>query len=115
MRDLPRPQAVKALLDAPIGTVGVLSYTDVVNSGGQFVALEFDGVVPNDTTIRTILYDFSTSFWLYARRGTQDVERIVEQAQSDTLDRPGRVAGFGRAGAARCPGARGAASRTDCQ
>ncbi len=45
IREVPRDQAVQALLDAPEGTVGVLSYRDFAQAGDQLVGLEVNGAL----------------------------------------------------------------------
>jgi phosphate transport system substrate-binding protein len=88
VRELPRAQAVKALLEAPVGTVGVLSQREMSQAGGQLVGLLLDGIAPTPEAIRRASYDFSGSFWLYARRGNPDVEHMIEQAQSEAVIGP---------------------------
>src|SRR6185312_14354782 len=69
VREIPRGQAMRTLLEAPVGTVGVLSQVDVLRSGGQLVGLSLDGVAPTQAAILNGVYDYTTSFWLYAKRG----------------------------------------------
>ncbi len=98
VREIPRDNAVRALIDAPVGTIGVLSQTDIADSDGKLVALMLDGVTPTPETIFNGSYEFTTSFWLYAKR-TQDnptrppgtgheVQRIVQLVQNDQLTGP---------------------------
>ncbi len=104
VREVPRAQAMRALLDAPVGTVGVLSQFDLNQSNGQLVSLTLDGVSPTMEAIRSGSYDFSGSFLLYAKRdggspaspATAAVERIIEAAQTDAITGPdGFVAKYG--------------------
>ncbi len=88
VRELPRAQSVKALLEAPVGTVGVLSQREFSQAGGQLVGLTMDGVAPSAEAIEPETYEFSTSYWLYARRGTPGVARILAEAQSDAVIGP---------------------------
>ena len=98
VREIPRAQAMRMLLEAPPGTVGVLSQTDVLRSGGQLVGLSLDGVAPTQSAILNGVYDYTTSFWLYAKRhraaggGSEAVdaaiEHIIEQAQSEDVVGP---------------------------
>ncbi len=96
VRELPRAQSVKALLEAPVGTVGVLSQREMPQAGGQLVGLVMDGVAPSAAAIQGASYDLFNSYWLYARRGTPGVARILEQAQSDAIIGPdGPLAALG--------------------
>jgi phosphate transport system substrate-binding protein len=102
VREIPRAQAVKMLLVAPVGTVGVVSQRELAQSNGQFVALTLDGMAPTAQSIQNGSYDFSTSFWLYAKRryATDPVDlaiaHIIEQAQSDAIIGPkGPLPGLG--------------------
>jgi hypothetical protein len=106
VREIPRAQAARTLLEAPIGTVGVLSQCDVMQSGGQLVGLDLDGMRPSEDAILSAAYDYSTSFWLYANRdqarqgGSQAVdaaiEQIIAQAQSEAIIGPdGPLPGLG--------------------
>lgn len=88
VRELPRDQAAKVLLDAPVGTVAVLSQLDVARSGGALVqvALDEDSSGPdlsNDTS-----YDFSNSYWLFARGGNATAERMARLARSEAVIGP---------------------------
>lgn len=91
-----RGHAVEELLDAPVGTVGVLAYSDVARSGGALLALTLDGVAPSPKSILDDTYELSGSFWLYARRGQpgappavdEAVTRIVGLAASDPMIGP---------------------------
>jgi phosphate transport system substrate-binding protein len=103
IREIPRAQAVRTLLEAPVGTVGVLSQVDIMRSGGQLVGVVLDGMSPTEDNILSASYDYSTSFWLYAKRGQSAspavavaIERIVAQAQSEAVIGPdGPLSGLG--------------------
>jgi phosphate transport system substrate-binding protein len=98
LREVPRAQATRMLLEAPLGTVGVLSQVDLAQSNGQFVGLPLDGVAPSPDAILSATYGYSTSFWLYAKRGRTTpgrsgaidaaVEHIIDQAQSEAVIGP---------------------------
>jgi phosphate transport system substrate-binding protein len=88
VRELPGAQSVKALLEAPVGTVGVLSQREFSQAGGQLVGLAMDGVPPSADAIAQESYEFSTSYWLYARRGARGVARLLAEALSDAVIGP---------------------------
>jgi phosphate transport system substrate-binding protein len=98
VRDIPRDQAVRALLEAPEGTVGVLSYPELVESNGSLVGLTIDGIAPSRENILRAIYGYSTSYWLYAKRNqtrradaatiNAAVDRLVSRAASDALIGP---------------------------
>ncbi len=96
VRELPRPQALKALLDAPIGTVGVLSQRELIQSGGELVPLKLDGIEPSVDAINHGMYEYSNSYWLYAKRGPIETERIIAEALDDAVIGPqGPLTGLG--------------------
>jgi phosphate transport system substrate-binding protein len=68
VRALPSADIPSALLAAPPGTIAVMSYDQLVASGGNFVALNLDGTVPTPATIASDDYDQSRVFYLYAKR-----------------------------------------------
>lgn len=68
VREIPRDQAVRALLDGPEGTVGVLSLREVEQSEGGLVGVELDGVPAERGEIGHAVLDHAHSVWLYARR-----------------------------------------------
>jgi phosphate transport system substrate-binding protein len=57
-----------ALLASPPGTIAVLSYDQLLSSGGNFVALTLDGVLPTQATIFSQDYGPTRTFYLYAKR-----------------------------------------------
>ena len=99
VREIPHDQAVQALLDAPEGTVGVLTYFDVMQTGGKLSSLAMDGVLPTDETILNGTYDFASLYWLYAKRGQASrarapaldlaTERIIAIALTEPVLGPG--------------------------
>lgn len=106
VREIPRDQAVRALLDAPEGTIGVLTYQEVADAGDRLTALRLDGMVPGREAIAHGSYDVIASYWLYARRYRDEgaatgkiaaaVEQILTRAQSDAVMGPnGELARLG--------------------
>ena len=93
VREIPSAQAVRALLDAPVGTIGVLSLRDLAQADGQLVPLALDGVMPSAKTVLEGTYDYASPYWLYAKRGQAAggraaaidaaVDRIVAAALSE--------------------------------
>jgi phosphate transport system substrate-binding protein len=57
-----------ALLASPPGTVGLLSYDQLLASGGNFVALALDGVLPTQASIFAQDYVATRTVYLYAKR-----------------------------------------------
>jgi hypothetical protein len=47
-----------------------------------------DGVAPSAQAIEQESYEYSTSYWLYARRGAPGVARILAEAQSNAVIGP---------------------------
>ena len=106
VREIVPDQAMRALMEAPVGTVGVVTQVDVARSGGLLVGLALDDVAPSQDAILRGIYDYSTSFWLYAKRGQAkqggseavdaDIEHIIEQSQSEAVIGPdGPLQGLG--------------------
>jgi phosphate transport system substrate-binding protein len=101
VREIPHDQAVRALLEAPEGTVGVLSYLDVLQSGGKLVGLAMDGVSPNDETILNGTYDYTSLYWLYSKRGQalrgrapaidMATDRVIASALTEPVIGPGGI------------------------
>ena len=69
VREIPDNQTVRALLEAPEGTVGVISHSDLVNAGGKLRGLAVDGIQPDRESIVERAYGFSNEYYLYAKRG----------------------------------------------
>ena len=104
VREIPREQAERALLDAPDGTVGIIPYRALVQSGGRLVPLTLDGETPTPDSIAQVMYDLSISYWMYVRRGRLGDDptmqaaaaRALAWARSDAVTGPGGlVASFG--------------------
>lgn len=101
IREIPPAQAVQALLDAPVGTIGVMSLHDIAQANGQLVPLALDGVMPSAKTVLDGTYDYSSPNWLYAKRGQAAhgrapaidaaVDRIVAAALTEQALGPGGV------------------------
>ena len=87
VREIRRDQAVQELLEAPEGTVGVLSYPELARSGGALVAIELDGVAPTSETIEQGSYNLSDSDWMYVRRGQQGSDPAVDEALTRQIAR----------------------------
>ena len=87
VREIARDQAVRELLEAPVGTVGVLSAAEVALSGGALVALSLDGVAPTAGTIVHDLYGVSGSYWMYVRRGQPGAAAAVDAALTQIVAR----------------------------
>lgn len=65
---LPAANVPAALLAAPAGTIGVLTYDQLSASGGNLVALSLDGVVPTAASIASFDYEQTRTVFLYAKR-----------------------------------------------
>jgi phosphate transport system substrate-binding protein len=61
-------QVAAAILAAPPGTLGVVSFDQMVASGGNLVPVALDGVTPSSTSIGSLDYDPARTFYLYAKR-----------------------------------------------
>ncbi|MGG5886851.1 PstS family phosphate ABC transporter substrate-binding protein [Falsiroseomonas sp. HC035] len=57
-----------ALLASPPGTVGLISYDQLLASGGNLVALALDGVLPTQASIFAQDYVATRTVYLYAKR-----------------------------------------------
>jgi phosphate transport system substrate-binding protein len=57
-----------ALLASPPGTIGLLSYDQLLASGGNLVALALDGVLPTQAAIFAQDYVATRTVYLYAKR-----------------------------------------------
>lgn len=98
VREVARDQAVRELLDAPEGTVGVLSSADVARTGGALVSLSLDGVAPTDEAIIQDTYGVSGSYWMYVRRGQRGAAASVDEALTRLIDRADSEAMIGPEG-----------------
>lgn len=79
VREIARDHAVRTLLEAPAGTIGVLDYHDVVESEGKLVALTLNGVAPTPLAIQEGTYPFASSHWMYALRGPDPATGSLDQ------------------------------------
>lgn len=68
VREIGRDHAVRALLEAPLGTIGVIALSDLMEADGKLVAVALNGVLPTRTAIQEGSYGFSSSQWLFVRR-----------------------------------------------
>lgn len=99
VREVTRDNAERALLDAPPGTIGVSSLSEVRASEGKLVALTIDGVAPTAASIQSAAYALTASEWLFARdrstvsdpAATREIARIVALAQSEEIIGPNGV------------------------
>ena len=99
VREVPREQAARELMEAPEGTVGVLAYADLVRAGDALVPLALDGVLPTDETITNDIYPVSGSYLMYVRRGQRGapatvnaaLTRMIGRADSEEMIGPGGV------------------------
>jgi phosphate transport system substrate-binding protein len=94
VREIQHSQAMRALLDAPEGTVGVVTYLNIVQSEGQLVGLALDGTAPTFDSIMQGEYDEASVYWLYAKRGQAlhgrppAIDAAVERVVVDALTEP---------------------------
>lgn len=98
IREVAREHAVRSLLEAPMGTIGVLSYQDVAGSDGKLVAVALNDVIPTPSTIQEGTYPFASSYWLYTHHHSalnarmprlgQEVARVLALAQSEAMIGP---------------------------
>ncbi len=65
---VPATDVPARLLAAPPGTLAVMSYDQLVSSGGNFLAVTLDGDLPTAATIANGNYEQSRTFYLYAKR-----------------------------------------------
>lgn len=66
--DVRADQAVPALLAAPPGTLAVVSYDQLLASGGNLVAVPLDGITPSIGSIGSLEYEQARTFFVYAKR-----------------------------------------------
>jgi phosphate transport system substrate-binding protein len=66
--DVRADQVAAALLAAPPGTLAVVSYDQLLASGGNLVALPLDSITPSIATIGSLDYEQARTFFLYAKR-----------------------------------------------
>lgn len=68
IRELASEAVPSALLESPAGTIGVISYAQLLESGGNLVPVALNGVLPTATTIANDDYDVVRTVYLYAKR-----------------------------------------------
>ncbi|MBU8536965.1 PstS family phosphate ABC transporter substrate-binding protein [Falsiroseomonas tokyonensis] len=88
-----------ALLASPPGTIGVLSYDQLLASGGNLVALSLDGVLPTQATIFAQDYGPTRTVYLYAKRQhtrlregvgvVRGIREFLNEATSEAAAGPG--------------------------
>jgi phosphate transport system substrate-binding protein len=98
VREIARELAVRTLLEAPEGTIGVVTPQDIARAGGKLVALALDGVAPTPEAIENGSYEYSTPVYLAARRGRAlhggtaaadaAVDRVIAHTLSDEVIGP---------------------------
>jgi len=98
VREIRRDQAVRELQEAPEGTVGVLSFSDLVQAGGALAAVALDGVAPTAETVVEDSYSAAGSYWLYVRRGQQGADPAVDEALTRIIARADSEAVIGSDG-----------------
>lgn len=96
VREMASNDIGSALLASPPGTMAIMSYDQVLASGGSFLALTLDGVLPTPASIATQDYEQTQTIYLYAklqnglnRRGSGVVrgipELLAEAATEDAI------------------------------
>lgn len=65
---VPAADVPARLLAAPPGTLAVMSYDQLVASGGNFLAVTLDGDLPTASSIASGSYEQSRTYYLYAKR-----------------------------------------------
>jgi phosphate transport system substrate-binding protein len=100
-RVVPAVEVPAVLMAAPPGTLAVMTYDQLVASGGNFVALSLDGTVPTARTISTEEYNQVRSFYVYAKRqhgrnqsGVGVVRGIREFLDETTSEAAGGPGGY---------------------
>ena len=98
VREIARDHAVRALLDAPVGTIGVIGLNDLMESDGKLVAVALNGVIPTRASIQEGSYGFAASQWLFIRRDSaearadpridREMARLVQVARSEEMIGP---------------------------
>jgi phosphate transport system substrate-binding protein len=68
VREVASMEVPAALLAAPQGTIGVISYAQLLESGGNLVAIQLNGVLPTAATIASEDYLVTRTIYLYAKR-----------------------------------------------
>lgn len=68
IRELDPLDAPAQLLASPPGTLAVLTNTQVLESGGNLVALSLDGISPTAATVASLEYNQTRTVFVYAKR-----------------------------------------------
>ena len=68
VRELASTEGPAALLESPFGTIGAISYSQLLESGGNLLPVALNGVLPNAATIANHEYDLTRTLYLYAKR-----------------------------------------------
>jgi phosphate transport system substrate-binding protein len=100
--EIPSERMPAALLEAPPGTMAVMTFAQLVQSGGNFVPLGLDGVVPSTASIASLEYEPTRAIYLYAKRapgrpgGARDAARaeFLALATSEEAVGPGGFLGL---------------------
>ncbi|NKC32292.1 PstS family phosphate ABC transporter substrate-binding protein [Falsiroseomonas selenitidurans] len=92
-----------ALLASPPGTIGLLSYDQLLASGGNLIALSVDGVLPTQASIFAQDYIATRTVYLYAKRQhtrlregigvVRGVREFLNEATSEGAAGPGGYLG----------------------
>ena len=90
---------VAALLAAPPGTIAVISFEQLLRSGGNLLPLSLDGVLPGPASITSLEYNQSQTIFLYAKRQhsrsrhgvgvVRGIREFVTEATSEHTSGPG--------------------------
>lgn len=68
IRQLASQAVPGALMESPAGTIGVISYAQLLESGGNLVPVALNGVLPTAASIANDDYDVVRTIYLYAKR-----------------------------------------------
>lgn len=68
IREVPSDTVPAAILESPAGTIGAISYAQLLESGGNLVAVALNGTLPTAATIANGDYDVTRTIYLYAKR-----------------------------------------------
>jgi phosphate transport system substrate-binding protein len=96
---LPSAAIPSALLAAPSGTIAVLSYGQLLASGGNFLALALDGTLPTPASIANQDYEQTQTFYVYGKRQheaaaggpvvVRGIRAFMAEAASEAANGPG--------------------------
>jgi len=119
LRTVAPAEVPAALMAAAPGTLAVMSYDQLISSGGNFVALSLDGSTPTAASIAADQYDQARPFYAYVKRqhsrsqnGVGVVRGIREFLDEITTERASGPSGYlGHAGLVPLPPADRAAQR----